>query len=315
MIENKLYKNRDWLYQKYIIEKISAYRLAKIQNSSPLTIRHWLIKFNIKIRNREQSINLNIKPFYKNKSWLFDQYTNKKKPISEIAKTCNVSLMPVSGYLKKFNIKARSEPQFRLEWRKRQVKLGKKYLDLDWLKEKGKKLNIYEIAKICNTSPTRIKGYAFAHNIKIKEKKPKLTEDGRKSMSESKKGSRNPRWNNGASRYRDHCKLKRNRIKVFESNNYKCEHCEKPARETHHINKNKADHSIKNLLVLCSKCHGKLHRGTTKNSKYRRLYGMSLLEIANKIKLSEGAVWDYFNNKHKSHIETERKMKKLGIIQ
>lgn len=128
-------------------------------------------------------------------------------------------------------------------------------------------------------------------------------------------GPKNPRWNGGTSEYPNHCELKKNRIKALESKNYKCEYCGNFAEITHHINGNKADHSIENLLVLCKKCHCKLHRGEKKESKYRRIYGMSLQEISNKTNLSTLTIWNFFNNKVKPNIRTEYKIKKgIGLV-
>ena len=51
----KLYKNKDWLYQKYIAEKLSTHKIAKICRCSKTTIRKWLTKYNIKIRTHFES--------------------------------------------------------------------------------------------------------------------------------------------------------------------------------------------------------------------------------------------------------------------
>ena len=47
---NKLYENKKWLQQKYIVEKKSTYKIADILNCSHETIWRWLITFNIPIR-------------------------------------------------------------------------------------------------------------------------------------------------------------------------------------------------------------------------------------------------------------------------
>ncbi len=44
------YKNRKWLYQKYVIEKLSTPQIGKIVNRSNQTIQYWLKKFKIKMR-------------------------------------------------------------------------------------------------------------------------------------------------------------------------------------------------------------------------------------------------------------------------
>ena len=312
-----MYKDKDWLYQKYIVDNISMYRLAKTQNVAVTTIRYYLNKFNIKIRNREQSINPNIRPYYRDKNWLFDQYVNEKKSIREIAKICNVSFMPISDYLKKFDIKTRSQPEASLEWKKNQIELGKKYLDLNWLKEKGKKLNIYEIAKIFNINPQAIRSYATAHNIKIKKKEPELTERGRKSLSESHKGAKNFRWNNGASEYKNHAILKRVRLEALERDKHKCKFCNKKATEIHHKDGTKENHDMNNLISVCHKCHiNQFHKHKKTTSKYIRKYGMSLQEMSIKTNLTSSTILNFFNNKFKPHVNTRYQIEKeLGINQ
>lgn len=312
-----MHKDKDWLYQKYIIDNISMYQLAKSQDVTVATIRYWMNKFNIKIRNKEQAINPNIRPYYRDKNWLFDQYINEKKSINEIAKICNATVMTIFNHLKEFNIEIRTQLQALLEWRKRQIKLGKKHLDLNWLKEKGKKLNIYEIAKICNTNPARIKSYATAHNIKIKKKEPRLTERGRKSLSEAHKGSKNWNWNNGVSEYKNHAILKKTRLEALERDEHKCKFCNKEATETHHIDGTKENHDINNLISVCHKCHiNQFHKCKKTTSKYRRLYGMSLQEMSTKTNLSSPALANFFNNKFKPHANTRYQVEKeLGIKQ
>ena len=48
---NKLYKNKKWLHQKYITEKLPSTKIAKLVGCHACTILSWLRKFNIKVRN------------------------------------------------------------------------------------------------------------------------------------------------------------------------------------------------------------------------------------------------------------------------
>lgn len=45
-----LYRNKDWLYDKYINEQLSTRQIAKILNVSQKTILNWLNKYNIQTR-------------------------------------------------------------------------------------------------------------------------------------------------------------------------------------------------------------------------------------------------------------------------
>ena len=52
------YKDKKWLYNKYINEKLSTYQIAPLCNTSSPTIRRWLIKYEIPIRSLSESIHL-----------------------------------------------------------------------------------------------------------------------------------------------------------------------------------------------------------------------------------------------------------------
>ena len=47
---NRLYKNKDWLYQKYWKESLSIPKIAKLCGVAYNTMCYWLEKFNIKRR-------------------------------------------------------------------------------------------------------------------------------------------------------------------------------------------------------------------------------------------------------------------------
>jgi hypothetical protein len=48
------------------------------------------------------------KKLYKNRDWLYSQYITLQKPISQIGREQNVTMTPISNWLKKFNIPIRS---------------------------------------------------------------------------------------------------------------------------------------------------------------------------------------------------------------
>lgn len=56
MLEN--YKNREWLHQKYVVEKLSLRKIAKLTKFGRTTIYKWLKKFNIPIRTRTEGTRL-----------------------------------------------------------------------------------------------------------------------------------------------------------------------------------------------------------------------------------------------------------------
>ena len=48
----EIYKNKDWLYQKYVIEGLSTLEISKMTNVNRQTISNWLNKYGIKIRQK-----------------------------------------------------------------------------------------------------------------------------------------------------------------------------------------------------------------------------------------------------------------------
>ena len=83
--------------------------------------------------------------------------------------------------------------------------------------------------------------------------------------------------------YKNHYQMKKNRIIKLQQTKAKCEICGEKAFEIHHRDETKENHSVKNLIVLCKKCHSIVHSGRkNKTSKFVRLYGMTLDQMAEK---------------------------------
>jgi len=132
-----------------------------------------------------------------------------------------------------------------------------------------------------------------------------LTEEGRKIMSESKKGENNPRWNGGNSDYPNHAEFKRARIEVLKKSKGKCEICGEPAKIVHHVDGEKSNHDINNLIALCWGCHEPLHCNNNGKSvkgrptKYGSIYGMPLRELANIFGVCPSTVHYWLKNPEK----------------
>ena len=54
----KLYKNKNWLYQKYIKEKLSSNKIGKMTGVKSSAIRCFLMKFGIPIRSCSEGMKL-----------------------------------------------------------------------------------------------------------------------------------------------------------------------------------------------------------------------------------------------------------------
>ena len=75
-------------------------------------------------------------------------------------------------------------------------------------------------------------------------------------------GSGNPNWQNGKS-FEPYDSNFNDKLKdtIKKIHNYKCFSCsiDNKNLDIHHIDKNKKNNNIDNLIPLCKKCHGKLH--------------------------------------------------------
>lgn len=59
------YRNRDWLYEQYIIQKKSTKKIAKECNTQSGTILRWMDRYNIQTRTYSESITRELNPNWK----------------------------------------------------------------------------------------------------------------------------------------------------------------------------------------------------------------------------------------------------------
>ena len=124
------------------------------------------------------------------------------------------------------------------------------------------------------------KGYCEFHYHRWQRGKPLLGPHGNK-------GKNNCNWSGGNSGYPNHYEMKKNRCVKIEQTKGTCELCPRKGETIHHIDKDKSNHSLGNLLFICRKCHGKLHRGyKTKTSIWMRRYGLKQKELCEKLRCS-----------------------------
>ncbi len=108
------------------------------------------------------------------------------------------------------------------------------------------------------------------------------------------KGELSHWWRGGIAEYENHSELKVNRKIVLKEAEYICSLCGEDATQTHHIDLSKDNHSVSNLLAVCVSCNLKHH--PKKTSKYKRIYGRTLDEMAKKINVSESTVRKHHKN-------------------
>lgn len=104
--------SRDWLYQKYVVEKLGTYKIGELVKRNPKRVYEWLIDFGIPIRKRVWKNRPSGKP-YQNESWLRKEYIEKEKSSGDIAKEHKVAAALIIFYLRKFQIPRRSTSETR----------------------------------------------------------------------------------------------------------------------------------------------------------------------------------------------------------
>ena len=103
------------------------------------------------------------------------------------------------------------------------------------------------------------------------------------------KGPLNRHWNGGVFEYPNHYEMKKMRRIILKEAKYACHYCGKPANQIHHKDLSKDNHSKDNLVACCCKCNRQ--RSKIYTSKYRRLYGKTLKELADDSGVTANAIY------------------------
>ena len=134
-------------------------------------------------------------------------------------------------------------------------------------------------------------------------------ENIRKKQYSYNKGENNPRWKGGTnSYYKDHHQLKLNRKEKLKQVDNKCEICNVSGEDTMLIatskDGNKNNHYISNLIMKCRKCCG-----SPKLTKFKKKFGMTLIEMINKYNVPQGKIYNHIIPKCKNKREITKMLK------
>ena len=263
-----MYKDKNWLEEKYWKNNLSITDISKLCNVSNMTIHKWLVRNNIPRRNLSES-NEGIKNgsfvggVIENYDWVKDKCDNGLS-LTDISNVSNVSKSTVSRWLKKHNLKTKGI-----------LKHKKGNEHHNWT---GKSICLCGNKKDVTSNACQ-KCY---HN----DRRDKLTIKNPENYNDVKLSVRNittPTW----------------RDKVFTRDNYTCQKCFDSSGgnlQAHHIkrftvifdevvsennfNLNNKDmlltytykisenvklNDIDNGITLCKKCHQEIHKGTRKD--------------------------------------------------
>lgn len=113
---SKQYRDKEWLEEKYVDERLTIKEIANLANCSTGTIHRWMKKKGISRRSIDE-IQLNRygkDKRYRNKNWLTDKYKDKNMTTFEIGELVGVSKTTIRRWLKKFDIEMRdNKPRYK----------------------------------------------------------------------------------------------------------------------------------------------------------------------------------------------------------
>lgn len=102
-----MYRNKDWLYNKYVVNKLGAPQIAKICQCSHTTIYKYLKIFNISTRSNPDAIR-NRWGYDIKKEDLIKLYSDKKLSLAKVAKCYGCDVKTIVKYMDKYNITMRN---------------------------------------------------------------------------------------------------------------------------------------------------------------------------------------------------------------
>lgn len=169
--EHGNYTNKEWLSDQYITQGNPIKEISNECHVSQDTIRKWLMKHQIPIRNLSDALSLHHKKKrvnYQNKEWLSEQYISQKKSIQEIADECQVHRSTIDKWFHRLKIPIRSQSET-LQLMHDKVK--KPYKKKTWLHNQYivLKNSASEIGELCNVSNATIFNWLRKLKIPIRE--------------------------------------------------------------------------------------------------------------------------------------------------
>lgn len=222
----KINPTKEWLEEKYVIEKLNLDEISKILNVTTTCVWYWMKKHNIPRREKKQKL---IYENIHNEKWLREQYEIKERSACDIANEIGCSHEVVNRCINEFKINKHP----------RNVgKFNSRY---------GRKLSNETKSKIKKTNTGKIQ-----------------SETTRKKKSDSMKGEKHWNWRNGSTAtkycYKFSRKLKHEIRERFENTCVICGEKRKRNLSIHHVDYNKntlCNGKTWGLIPLCQSCHSK----------------------------------------------------------
>lgn len=246
---NLSYRNRNWLYNQYVVRWKSAAQIGRECDVDSTTICYWLKKFQIERTG-----------LYMDGSWLYYKYIDEKFSTRKIAELCDVSQPTIITYMKGYGISRRGASESMLGVGKGKI-----------ISEKQRQCISKARTGLIFTKGTR-KRMSVARKDYIKEhghhlQGTKRNEKTRRLISATKQGISVEEWNGFVS-FEPYCNLfnKSLKEKIRNRDNRVCQFCGKSEIENgrrlsvHHIDGDKmqgCNGQSWYLVSLCIACNSR----------------------------------------------------------
>lgn len=278
-----LYKNEAWLRAQYLEERRSTINIAEEVSVSKTTVIQWLRKFNIPRRTTADALRINL-----DSTWLQEQYSTNGLSLEEVAKLANCSVTVVYKSMKMYGIPRRSKSEIKHKhyqdpiYRDRMVAKLREYgTDPEIRARRAKTLHetlsdplihakraeflrqLHEDPLIKAKIRLAMIKYNKTHPEQIKHRMEKChAPEANRKRGESTRGNKHYNWRGGISYEPYTAEFNEARREfVRERDGRQCNLCGMRENglklDVHHINYNKKDTRVSNLISLCHRCHTK----------------------------------------------------------
>lgn len=105
--EDAPYRNKDWLYEQYILQDKTAFEIAEAVGINERTLREWIQKFGLSCKFHRQEIAA---------AELYDLYVNQKMTTKEIGNIFGLSAGSILKRLKSLGISRRHADEYMPYW-------------------------------------------------------------------------------------------------------------------------------------------------------------------------------------------------------
>lgn len=211
-----------------------------------------------------EQIQVNGELAFRNKEWLHHHYIELDMPRKEVARLAGVSSSYLGVWIRLFNLQKPRTPL--------RVDGELAYKNKEWVRRHYLELNMQrrDVAKMAGISDALLG--KWIRNFRLC--KPKCDYPNRHAghgikgmhgvlqraaISHRMKGANNPHWL-GHSVKRSSLHGRARSLYPFTSSSV-CSCCGAPAKHRHHIDKDPANNSKSNILLLCESCHAGQHHG------------------------------------------------------